>query len=653
MSDDKEEGGIVIGGISFGTGSPKPKGKGAAAPVEVDSELMPLRMVLVADLAARGAHNAGANAPESAIKIDVGAFDELFERIKPRAAIEVESVLGDGKKVRVDFAPTSMKSFRPDQLVRDMPLLASLMDGRRVLERLRDGSIGIDGATTELNRLWEGSSFAARVLGGVELKQQPSAADVKAPAVSKSDGEGDVMRILDMVDTGTTASGDSDGDGAAAQPATAQPAAAPPPAAKKEGSKFGAFLAAVAHSGKDRPGARPDQGIALIEKALGMQLGAIVQHPEIRRLEEAWRGVHFLVSRAPKTGVKLEVLSVPPERTAELLSRAINAGAGIEPPMSVAIVDTVCDGDAAAFASLRALADIGEAQAVPIITNASGGLFGRHLEEVDRIDNIAGLYDAPERAPWRAESNRPAMLWLAMAMNRIYMRGAYDKRSSRIREATVAEQPDDEASAAVFIQPCWAIGSLIAKSFEKTGWPHRIVGAPQAGIVEDLAVREIETPGGETIAVGTEAFFSTESQKALGRLGVIALAAQPNNDQVYVMRANTAYVPPPKRTQDYDTAEDQVRYPQTPLVDQLFVARLAQFLHALGSKISAGGNAAEVEKVLQGAIDELFSMAPPPGPELDIRVSEADGSLTASVTVRPRRFLGVSMEEITLGVPLA
>jgi len=153
--------------------------------------------------------------------------------------------------------------------------------------------------------------------------------------------------------------------------------------------------------------------------------------------------------------------------------------------------------------------------------------------------------------------------------------------------------------------------------------------------------------------VPTEVFFSTETQKALGRLGLVALASQPNAAKAYLMRATTAYVPPPKRTQSYDTAEEQVRYPATPLADQLFVARLAQYLQALGSRIGASNTSTDVQKVLDAAVRELFEIAPPPGPELNVDVRERDGGLVATVTVRPRRFLGVGMEEITLGVPLA
>jgi type VI secretion system protein ImpC len=668
-SDEKEEGGIILGGVSFGVGPEKgapdkevPNGKtppdgtpaiagevggvavGTApsdlAPGELGDALLPLRAIAVTDLVPRGEFNAGPNAPEQAVRVEVGAFDELFKRLKPRLAIEVESVLAAGGMVRVDFSPNGMKSFRPDHLVRDVPLLHSLMDGRAVLERLRDGSMSVEAVAEELARVWQGSPFVAKVLGGVELKQAPApAAAAAAPAAS----DGDVARILDMVDTG------SDSSSASPPP----PTAAAPSGAKK--GRFDAFISAVAKSGSSKPGANPSQAIATLEKAISLQLGAIVQHAEYRRLEEAWRGLEFFVSRSPKEAVRLEVVSARPDDMVEALSRAINANAGIEPPVSFAVVDACADGDAASFARLRAIADLAELETVPIITNAGAGLLGHpHLGDIDRLDNKQGLYDAPERAPWRSEANRPAMLWVALAMNRVLARTAYDKRTSRIREASVTELPGEQ-NGTVWMQPCWTAGSLVTQSFGKTTWPHRITGARDGGTVENLPVHEVAIgyEGAEQVAIPTEAFFSTETQRALGRLGILAMASQPNSDEVYLLSAATAYVPPPKRGHDYDSAEDQIRLPQAPLGDQLFIARVVQFLRALGSKLGADNAPDDVQKVIEGALWELFANAAPSGPEINVAVERGDHGLSASVTLRPRRFLGVQMEEITLGVPLA
>lgn len=649
----------MVGGISFGVGDSAPtqvnKAEGTAptpvkraGPVEVDATLMPMRVVAVVDLIPSGSHNAGAHPPEHPVAVDPGDFDALFKKLQPKAAMEVENVLLEGAKSRIDFAPRSMKSFRPDGLTAEIPLLRSLLDGRKVLEQLRDGTQTVEGATTELNRLWNNSSLVARALGGVEIKPPPGAA--RSPKAPPKPATSDAVdALMDMVDMGTSSSDDAV---ATPEPSTV-PVAAPAPAGDK--SRFGKFIAMVAHSGKDRPGANPSEGIRLIEKAFSVQLGAIVQHEEFRRLERAWRGISFLASRTPKHDAKLEVMCARPDDVAEALQRAIDHAPGISPPVTFAVVDVTADGDAASFARLRKLADIGEANVVPIITNTSAGLFGRDdLSDIDRLDNKQGLFDDPARAPWRSEANRPAMLWIALALNRVLSRKAYDKRTSRIREATIEELPNDD-TATVWMNPCWAVASLATKSFEKHGWPCGITGVRDGGLIEDLPVREVEVAsydGAEKVAIPNEVFFSTETQRALGRLGVLALAAQPNQDSCYLINAATAYVPPPKRTQDYDTAEDQVRLPQASLVDQLFVARLAQFLQALGTKISGSNAPNDIKQVLEAAIWELFKSGPS-GMEITVDINDQGGRVNAAVTVRPRRFLGVSMEEITLGVPLA
>jgi type VI secretion system protein ImpC len=664
-SDDKEDkGGFVVGGISFGFGPSAEKKPGIpdiAAPVktgpkpggglvELSEQMLPLRVVCVVDLVPRGEFNAGAHPPEIPVAVDPAELDGLFKKLRPQLAFEVESVLHDGRKARFDFTPSSMKSFRPDGLLEDMPLLASLVQGRRVLESLRDGSTSVEGAASELSRLWQGSSLVSRALGGVEIREAPAArpAPVAAPSA-------DIDSLLDMVDHAPGASpGGSSAGGPVVTPA--KPAAPPPPpAAGDDQGRFGAFISAVAHSGKDKPGANPEAGIRLIDKALSAQLGAILQHREFRRLEQAWRGLQLLAARTPKHGVKLEVMCARGEDAPEALERAIAHGEGVSPPVSVAIVDVDVENEAASLARARRLAEIGEANIIPVITNATADLLGHPLDEIDRLDNIPGLFEAKDRVAWRSEVNRPAMLWMTLAINRIYARGAYDKKATRVRGAAVEELPNEPEVATVWINPCWAVGSLITKSFEKTGWPCRITGGREGGVVEDLQVREVSVStyeGSERIAIPTEVFFSTETQRALGRLGILALAGQPNVDSVYLLTAATAYVPPPKRNYDDDTADMPPRLPQSSLNDQLFVARLAQFLQALGNKIGADNPPASIQKVLEASVWELFGGGNA-GMEIAVEVGDKGGKITASVTVRPRRFLGVSLEEITLGVPLA
>jgi type VI secretion system protein ImpC len=654
VSTEDDDGGIVLGGISFGVGahpaeavpgddnpSQGPAPDAAAMPPELGDVLLPLRVAVIANLMPSSEFNAGSHAPEHPVRVRHAEIDGLFETLKPRIAIKVESVVAEGARVRVDIPLNSMKSFRPDQLALDVPLLKALLDGRKALEQLRDGSLDIDGARNRLRSLWPDSSLVDRALGGVAV-HRPKTAPAAAPPQAST--ESAVDNILSLVDVGD---GNDDGQ--------APTAAATTLSSGEDGNgRFDAFISAVANSGKSSSAqANPDQAIALVEKAFGHQLGAILQHPEMRRLEQAWRGLELLVSRTPKTGVLLEVSCSDDAGAGEALQKALDFNASTSPPVSFALVDTVVDGTHAALARLRRLGEIGEANATPVLMNANGALFGHDsLDDVDRLDNKQNLFDAPARVPWRSEAHRPAMLWTSLALNRIVGRNGYDRRSSRIRVASVEEQPAGR-QAVVWIQPAWAVATLAMRSFAKYEWPCGITGPRDGGLIESLPVRDMNLRGGETIATPLEAFFSTETQRALARLGLLALAAQPNSDDAYLMTAATAYVPPPKKTYDAGNPEAEIRLPQASLSDQLFVARVAQFLGSIGSKIGGQERDEDIRKFLAAALDELFRNAPPSGPEIQVAVSRADGRAQVAVTVRPRRFLGVGLEEITLGVPLA
>lgn len=623
----------------------------ASGEVESRGPLLPLRMLVVADLVPRDAHNAGASAPEGAIRIDPARFDDIFAKLRPRVAVDVPSVLAEGRPTRVDLAPTSLKSFRPDGLCAELPLLRSLLDGRLVLDRLRDGSITQDQARSELDRLWKGSPFAREVLG---LVAGPSTSASSAPAASAisaapAASDSSIDSILSMVDLPSSGSSGS-------APVESRPAAAPVPA---EVSKFGDLIAQVARTGRSGAG-RPVsamEAIGRVERALGAQIGAILQHPEVRRLEQTWRGLKLLLDAAQgHSGIRIDLVSARLEQAAEALDRAARANASVEPPVVCAVVDITVDGTAAAFSRLAALADVAEKHAMPVIVNGAPKLLGADdLRGIERLDNKAALFEASHQVPWRSAVARPNMRWVSIAMNGALARMPYDKGTSRVREAVIKEVPDDE-SAHVFTPPAYVVGALVVQSFRETSWPCRIIGASRGGggVVGNLPVREIK--GGyeseEGVAIPTEAFISTDTQRELAKSGVLMLAAAPNSDAVYVMNAPTAYVPPPKRTYDSATTEPEERYDRVSLVDQLFVARLVQFLHAFCSKLPSNSDPAEVQPVVEGALWTLFENAPPGGLEIIVKANSSSHGTSAAVTVRPRRFLGVSMEEISLEMPL-
>ncbi|MGK3961685.1 type VI secretion system contractile sheath large subunit [Sorangium sp. So ce118] len=618
--------------------------------------VLPLRVLVVADLVPRDPHNAGASPPAGASRVDASRFDNLFTMLRPRIAIDVPSVLAGGRTARVDLSPTSLKSFRPDALCAEVPLLRSLLDGRRVLDRLRDGSSTLEQARAELDRLWGGAPLVRDILGLLPEREGASRAAVAgAPATAAARSAApapaagtDVDALLSMVDLGG-----GGGDAGAAAPGDL----ADEPAQPAEGGRFSALIATVAASARPRAGqpARPAEAIAQLERAIGAQLGAILQHPEVRRLEEAWRGLSLLVDRVKGAeGVRIEVVSARPDEAAGALARVLAQTASTEPPASVAIVDVAIDGTAASLARLEEIARVAEAHALPAVVNGAAGLLGvDDLGGVERLDNKSALFRAPHRAPWRSAAARHCMRWVAVAMNRVLGRMPYDRSTSRIREAAIVEQPADEGGR-VWISPAYLVGALIAGSFRETAWPCRIAGAKGGGVLGDLPVHEVKGAyeGDEGVAIPTEAFVSTDTQRDLAKSGVLLLASAPNSDAVYVLTAPTAYVPPEKLTYDSPTAEPEERLERVSLVDQLFVARVVQFLRALCAKLPPDSDPAEVQPVVEGALWTLFENAAPASIELSVKAGRGEGGAQVAVAVRPRRFLGVGLDEVSLELPL-
>ncbi|MSP26274.1 MAG: hypothetical protein EXR75_14190, partial [Myxococcales bacterium] len=296
VTDQKEDrGGIMLGGISFGVGaqkSPKVASSGDhigesepasapsvsdSGPVELSDVLLPLRVLVLGSFLPRGDHHGGANAPAAPLRVDGNDVDPLFARLAPRIVIEVASVLLEGGRTKVELTATSLKSFRPDELVEELPLLRSLRDGRRLLERLREGALSAEVTASELTRMWNHSPLVARVLGNVSSVSRggPTPAVQAAPSHDTA-----VDRILDLMGGGS-----DDDDAAGGERDTSafdgrSGAGSGGASGGGGGGKYGGFLSAVANSGKSGTSVRAEDAIRIVDEALSVQLGAILQHAE-------------------------------------------------------------------------------------------------------------------------------------------------------------------------------------------------------------------------------------------------------------------------------------------------------------------------------------------------------------------------------------
>jgi type VI secretion system ImpB/VipA family protein len=101
-----------------------------------DMKALPFRIMAVGNFC--GANRSAARQP---VAIDAHDFDKVMEQLWPRAVFEVENHLGTGKRLEIDFAPTSLKDFEPAKLAARVPALAPVADFIARAEALQQGTL--------------------------------------------------------------------------------------------------------------------------------------------------------------------------------------------------------------------------------------------------------------------------------------------------------------------------------------------------------------------------------------------------------------------------------------------------------------------------------------------------------------------------------
>ena len=227
------------------------------------------------------------------------------------------------------------------------------------------------------------------------------------------------------------------------------------------------------------------------------------------------------------------------------------------------------------------------------------------------------LRDAARQAPWRATAGKPSLRWVTIAMNGMLARAPYDKATSRVREAIVKELPDDDGACGV----------------DRRGVARRRRSCSRAsarpvGLAASLGARERRPDRPESPGARAEGRRVRRRRRhrhphrglRLDRHAARARAERrprcspprPTATASTCSTAPTAYVTPPKRTYDSATTEPEERLDRVSLVDQLFVARLVQFLRALCSKLPSKSDPAEVAaRRCEAAVWALFDGARP------------------------------------------
>jgi type VI secretion system protein ImpC len=302
-----------------------------------------------------------------------------------------------------------------------------------------------------------------------------------------------------------------------------------------------------------------DAMIAEIDKKVSLQLDEILHHPELQRMESAWRSLKFVVDRVDfRENIKVEVLNVSKddlatdfEDAAELTKTGMyrivysneygNFGGK---PYGVVIGNYDFGPGPRDVALLQSCAAVAAMSHAPFIAAASPAFFGiDSYEDLDRRNDLEAHFEGPQFTKWQAFRSSEDARNVGLVMPRFLLRLPYGEDTVPVRSFRYEEQVIGEHERYLWGNAAFALATRIADSFAKYRWCPNIVGPLAGGSVEDLPLHQYESMGEMTVKTPTECGLTERREYELSEQGFIGLTHRKDSDNACFFSANSCQKP--------------------------------------------------------------------------------------------------------------
>ncbi len=375
-----------------------------------------------------------------------------------------------------------------------------------------------------------------------------------------------------------------------------------------------------------------DSVIAQLDGKISSQVNAILHQKEFQQLESSWRGLKFLVERTNfRRNIKLEILNVSKEELAadfEDVPEPVQSGLfkhiytqeydqpGGE-PIAAIVGNYEFENRPGDIGLLRNLSKIAAACHAPFLGAVGPKFFGKKIEEIPRLPDIAPIFDQTEYAAWRSFRDSEDSRYVGLTFPRFLLRTPYGADTVPAKTFHFEEEAGGEAhDNYLWGNATFAMASVLTRSFAEHGWCVNIRGPQSGGKIEDLPLHFYEASGETTTKIPTEALISDRREFELSELGFIPLSFYKNSDYAAFFSANSVQKPKKYLTDDA-TANSRL---SARLPYLFLVSRLAHYLKVIQREnIGAAKEGAELQKELEDWIGTLVTEMKDPGPDLKAR----------------------------------
>ncbi len=428
------------------------------------------------------------------------------------------------------------------------------------------------------------------------------------------------------------------------------------------------------------------RAIAQIDALLTRQVNAILHHPAFQRLEAAWRGLDYLVSRAEEAeNVKVRVLHLSWKELVRDLERAIEFdqsqlfrkvysdefGTPGGEPFGILLGDYEVrhrpspDHPTDDIGALSAASAVAAAAFAPLVVAADPVLFDlQHYSELERPLNLSETFARKEYAKWESLRKLDDTRFVGIVLPRVLMRLPYADCRPRPDDFLFREDvgiPDRRNY--LWGNAVYAFGGVIVQAFADSGWFADIRGVTPGvrgqGLVTGLPTHSFGTDKlGVAPKSSTEVIVTEVREKELAELGFIPLCHCPGTD-LAAYYSNTSL----HRAASYDREAGTANARMSAMLQYvLCVSRFAHYLKVIArDRVGSFSDPAATEEYLQRWLLNYTTSNTDADPSLRSRYPLRDAGVTVRETPgKPGVFQCVmhlsphaQLDQATVGVRLA
>lgn len=392
-------------------------------------------------------------------------------------------------------------------------------------------------------------------------------------------------------------------------------------------------------AGDDDTEAKINQRIAEIDRLVSAQVAEIMHHPEFRRLEASWRGLHYLFSQADTgTTLKVKVLNVskkdllrdlghaPGFDQSALFRKVYDEEFGVfgGTPFGALLGDYEFGRGGEDIRLLEKVSQVAAAAHAPFITGASPALFGwESFTQLEGPRDLAGIFNTTEYASWKSFRDSEDARFVALTLPRMLLREPYGDEGRSVDAFHYDERADGTRHEHyLWGNAAWALGGRVMQAFSSYGWCASIRGVQSGGLVDGLPVHSFRTELGDVGAKGpVETSITDRREKELADLGFAPLVHCKGTAKAAFFSVQSAQKP---RTYTSDEATANARISaQLPYI--FAASRFAHYLKCImRDKVGGHLSRGEAEAFLSGWIKQYAAQTDSPDVKARKPLSEAD-----------------------------